>query len=79
MNANLKGLLESIVEMDGKNDLWKETTVAAKLLLDGNYEGHNEDIESLEDRRIETGFDLENVLGQGSWHFQNTETWKENF
>jgi hypothetical protein len=70
MNANLKSLLEKIVEMDGNNDLMEETTVAAKLLLEGGYDGHDEDIECLEDRDITTGFELEAVISQGSWYFQ---------
>lgn len=71
MNANLKGLLESIVEMDGKNDLWKETTVAAKVILEGGYEGHSEDIEALEDMNITTGFDLEKALSTGDWYWKD--------
>lgn len=70
MNANLKSLLEKIVEMDGNNDLMEETTIAASLLLEGKYEGHNEDVEALEDKNIITGFDLEAVLSQGEWYFQ---------
>lgn len=69
MNANLKELLTKIVEMDGKNDLMTETTNAAKALLLGGYEGHSEDVETLDDRTIETGFELEAILSQGAWYF----------
>lgn len=69
MNANLRTLLESIVEMDGKNDLWSETTAAAKKLLEGGYEGHNEDIEALMDMHLTTGFELEQALSTGSWYW----------
>jgi hypothetical protein len=73
---NLKQLLEEIVRQDGNNDLWQETTLAAKLLLEGGYSGHDEDIENLEDRTIETGYEFENIVSQGSWYFQETDTWK---
>lgn len=71
MNNQLRELLEKVVEMDGNNNLWPETTAAAKKLLEGGYEGHSEDIEALDDRNITTGFELEDVLSQGSWYFQD--------
>lgn len=70
MNTNLRTLLETIVKMNGNNDLMTETTSAAKVMLEGGYEGHSEDIEALEDMHIETGFDLEAALSQGEWYFQ---------
>lgn len=70
MKNQLKELFEKIVEMDGNNDLMEETTAAAKKLLEGGYDGHNEDVQCLEDRNIITGFDLEAVLSQGEWYFQ---------
>ena len=58
----------------GKGDIWKETEVAARILLAGGYPGHSEDLACLED--IEDCIELENLLSHGSWYFQETDTWK---
>lgn len=71
MKANLRTLLETIVDMNDNNDLMSETTVAAKVILEGGYEGHSEDVEALEDMHIETGFDLEKALSTGDWYWNN--------
>lgn len=67
MTRELKNLLEVVVS-EG-NDLMQETIDAAKIILAGNYEGYEEDIEYLEG--VKTGFELEKVLSQGSWYWQN--------
>lgn len=71
MNAKLRTLLETIVKMNDNNDLMAETTTAAKVILEGGYEGHSEDIEALEDMNIETGFDLEKALSTGDWYWKD--------
>lgn len=75
MNKELRTILEDAT--GNSNDLWRETNVAAAILLDGNYEGHKEDIEYLED--VKDCIELEKVLSQGEWYFQETKEWKENF
>lgn len=79
MTEKLRTILESIVESDTNNDLWMQTIVAAEILLKGDYKGYEEDLEYIENRNIETGFDFENVVSQGDWYFQETEIWKEKF
>ncbi len=69
MTEKLRKLLETIIT--GNNDLMKETIDAAKKILAGGYEGHQEDVEALEG--IETGFELERVLSQGKWYWQKEE------
>lgn len=69
MTEKLRKLLETVVT--GNNDLWQETINAAKKILAGGYEGHDEDVEYLEG--IETGFELEKVLSQGKWYWQHEE------
>ena len=66
MTKELRELLQVVVE--GNNDLWQETIDAAKKILEGGYEGHQEDVEALEG--VETGFGLEEVLSQGKWYWQ---------
>lgn len=66
MTKELRKLLETVVM--GNNDLMQETIDAAKKILAGGYEGHEEDVEYLED--IETGFELEKALSQGKWYWQ---------
>ena len=67
MKKELMELLKTVSE--GKNDLLQETIIASKIILAGNYEGHQEDLEYLED--VKTGFELEKVLSQGNWYWQN--------
>ena len=67
MSEELKNLLEVVSQ--GSNDLLQETINAAEIILAGNYEGHQEDVLYLED--IRTGFELEKVLSQGSWYWQD--------
>ena len=67
MTKELRELLKTVSE--GSNDLLQETIEAAEIILAGNYEGHQEDLEYLED--VKTGFELEKVLSQGSWYWQN--------
>ena len=67
MIKELRELLKTVSE--GNNDLFQETIEAAKIILAGGYEGHKEDLEYLED--VKTGFELEKVLSQGSWYWQN--------
>ncbi len=73
MTKELRELLETVVK--GNNDLWQETIDAAKKILVGGYEGHEEDVEAVEG--TETGFELERLLSQGKWYFQETDNWKE--
>ncbi len=68
MNKELRELLKTVVK--GNNDLMQETIEASKKILAGGYEGHEEDLEYLEG--IETGFELEKVLSQGKWYWQNS-------
>jgi len=67
MTKELRELLKTVSE--GSNDLFQETIDAAKIILAGGYEGHQEDVLYLEG--IKTGFELEKVLSQGSWYWQN--------
>jgi hypothetical protein len=67
MTKELRELLKTVSE--GNNDLLQETIDAAKIILAGNYEGHEEDLEYLED--VKTGFELENLLSQGDWYWQD--------
>ena len=67
MTKELRNLLKTVVT--GNNDLWQETIEASKKILAGGYEGHKEDVEALEG--IETGFELEKVLSQGKWYWQD--------
>jgi hypothetical protein len=67
MTRELKNLLEVVVSEE--NDLMQETIDAAKIILAGGYKGHDEDIEYLED--VRTGFELEKVLSQGKWYWQD--------
>lgn len=67
MTKELRELLKTVSE--GKNDLWQETIEAAKIILSGGYEGHKEDLEYLED--VKTGFELEKLLSQGDWYWQD--------
>lgn len=67
MTNELRSLLKTVSE--GNNDLMQETIEAAKIILAGNYEGHEEDIEYLEG--VRTGFELEKILSQGNWYWQN--------
>ena len=66
MTKELRELLQVVAE--GNNDLWQETIEAAKKILEGGYEGHQEDVEALEG--VETGFELEEVLSHGKWYWQ---------
>ncbi|WP_265445136.1 helix-turn-helix domain-containing protein [Acetivibrio straminisolvens] len=75
MNENLKKILETAAS--GKGDLWRETEVAAKILLRGGYEGHEEDLSYIED--VQDCLELEKVLSQGQWYFQEADTWKYEF
>lgn len=72
MNEKLRKILTDA--SSGKGDIWKETEVAARILLAGGYPGHNEDIAVLED--VKDCSELENLLSRGSWYFQETDTWK---
>lgn len=74
MSKELKELLETVVT--GNNDLWQETIDAVEKILEGGYEGHNEDVECL--KGIETGFELEKVLSQGKWYWQEKEDEMKN-
>lgn len=67
MTKELMNLLEVVSQ--GNNDLFQETIEAAKIILAGNYEGHEEDIEYL--KGVRTGFELEKVLSQGKWYWQD--------
>jgi hypothetical protein len=67
MTNELRNLLKTVSE--GNNDLFQETIDAAKIILAGGYEGHEEDIEYLEG--VRTGFELEKVLSQGNWYWQD--------
>ena len=67
MTKELRELLKTVSE--GSNDLLQETIEAAEIILAGNYEGHQEDLEYLED--VKTGFELEKVLSQGDWYWQD--------
>lgn len=67
MTRELKNLLEVVVS-EG-NDLMQETIDVAKIILAGGYKGHKEDLEYLED--VKTGFELEKVLSQGSWYWED--------
>ena len=67
MTKELRELLKTVSE--GSNDLLQETIDAAKIILAGDYEGHQEDIEYLEG--VKTGFELEKVLSQGNWYWQD--------
>jgi hypothetical protein len=67
MTKELKELLKTVSE--GNNDLLQETIDASKIILDGGYEGHDEDILYLED--VKTGFELEKLLSQGDWYWQD--------
>ena len=73
MNEKLRKILTDA--SSGKGDMWKETEVAARILLAGGYPGHNEDLACLEG--IEDCIELEKLLSRGSWYFQETDTWKE--
>lgn len=68
MTRELKNLLGAIVS-EGNNDLFQETIEAAKIILDGGYKGHDEDVDYLEG--IKTGFELEKLLSQGDWYWQD--------
>jgi len=70
MTKELRELLQQVVAAEGNNDLWQETIDAAKKILAGGYEGHQEDVEALEG--IETGFELERLLSQGKWYWQSS-------
>ena len=67
MTKELRKLLETVVM--GNNDLMQETIDAAKIILAGGYEGHEDDVECIEG--VETGFELEKLLSQGNWYWQN--------
>lgn len=67
MTKELRELLKTVSE--GNNDLLHETIDVAKIILAGGYEGHDEDIEYLED--VKTGFELEKLLSQGDWYWQD--------
>ena len=67
MTKELMELLKAVSE--GSNDLWEETIYASKIILAGGYEGHKEDLEYLED--VKTGFELEKLLSQGDWYWQD--------
>ena len=71
-----KKLREILVAASGGGDLWKETEIAASILLAGGYPGHDLDIENIED--VRDCIELERLLSQGSWYFQKTETWRTN-
>ena len=75
MTEKLRELLKVVVT--GSHDLFQETVDAARIILSGGYEGHQEDVEALEG--IETGFELERLLSQGKWYFMETETWRTKF
>lgn len=66
MTKELRKLLETVVT--GNNDLMQETINAAKKILVGGYEGHEEDVECL--KEIKTGFELESLLSHGRWYWQ---------
>ncbi|HUM45008.1 MAG TPA: hypothetical protein PKI14_18835 [Fervidobacterium sp.] len=66
-------LLQTIA--NGNTDLWRETEVACEILLEGGYEGHQEDMEYIRD--VSSGNELEQLLSRGEWHFQQTEKWME--
>ncbi len=70
MKKELRAILEDISK--GGTDLWTETETAASQLLEGNYEGFEEDIDYLdsyvEDGQLKTGFDLERILCGGKWY-----------
>ena len=74
MTKELRELLQVVTE--GNNDLWEETIDASKKILEGGYEGHKEDVEALEG--IKTGFELEKVLSQGKWYWQEKPPEKED-
>ena len=67
MTEKLRELLKVVAT--GNHDLFQETVDAARIILSGGYEGHEEDVEALEG--IETGFELERLLSQGKWYWQN--------
>ena len=67
MTKELRELLKTVSE--GNNDLFQETIEAAKIILAGDYEGHQEDVLYLEG--IKTGFELEKLLSQGDWYWQD--------
>lgn len=67
MTKELRELLKTVSE--GNNDLLQETIDAAKIILAGDYEGHQEDVLYLED--VKTGFELEKLLSQGDWYWQD--------
>ena len=67
MTKKLRKLLETIVT--GNHDLLQETVDAARIILAGGYEGYEEDVEYIEG--VETGFELESLLSQGKWYWQN--------
>ena len=67
MTKELRELLQVVTE--GNHDLWKETIDAAKIILAGGYEGHEDDVECIE--CVETGFELEKLLSQGNWYWQD--------
>ena len=69
MKKELRELLQNVVKKE--NDLWNETIKVAQKLLKGGYYGHDADIENLEERDIKTGFELEKVLSQGNWYWQD--------
>ena len=75
MKKELRELLQVVTKEN--NDLWNETIKAAQKLLKGGYEGHDADIENLEEREIKTGFELEKVLSQGKWYWQVEEVWTD--
>lgn len=66
MKKELRELLQVVTE--GNNDLMQETIDAAKKILAGGYEGHEDDVECIEG--VETGFELERLLSQGKWYWQ---------
>jgi hypothetical protein len=69
MTNELRKLLETVVM--GNNDLMLETIEASKKILAGGYEGHEEDVEGVEG--TETGFELERLLSQGKWYWQDVK------
>ena len=73
MTEKLRKILSDAA--NGNSDLWKETEVAARILLAGGYSGHSEDLACLEG--IEDCIELENLLSRGTWYFQETDKWKE--
>lgn len=73
MTKELRELLQVVTE--GNNDLMQETIDAAKKILAGGYEGHEEDVEGVEG--TETGFELERLLSQGKWYWQVEEVWTD--